>query len=220
MIQDFIAEVRTRGLARTNRYEVNIPFPSNNEWNTTSENAQLTNLFCESVQVPGLNISTQPTRIYGEAREMPYERTFEPIQMMFYVDAAMQVKTAFDRWLAMIIHPQTRTIGYYNDYVRDITINILTVDDETPMTIKLFEAYPKMVGSVQMSHESKDVFKLPVTFQYKYWQSMNWNTSTRQSPPPVLRGTGASSASPQGILANDPPVTEDEIVSVEDRIAR
>lgn len=215
MINEFIAQVRERGLARTNRYEVMIPFPSD----VPGEVGRMINLFAESVSIPGMNISSQPHRTFGEAREMPYERTFEPIQMTFYVDAGMQVKTAFDKWLARIINPQTRTIGYYRDYIADkITLRILNVDDTNPLTINIYEAYPKTIGAIQMGHDSKDIMKLQVTWQYKYWLSFNHNNVGRQSPRPTLGGgTQTYDESSQGVLADDPPVSEEEIIDVEDR---
>ena len=218
MIDKFIAEVRTRGLARTNRYEVQIPFPGG-AWGTDIEVGQLTSLLCESVSIPGLNIATQPHLTYGESREMPYNRNFEPVQMTFYVDAGMQVKTAFDRWLATIIHPQTRTVNYYENYAKDILIHVITVDEQRAMSIKLFEAYPKTISAIQMSQESKDIMKLQVTFQFKNWLTENYNAAGRMSPPPFLSPSNPAfqDNSSSGIEGSDPPVTEEEIIDVEDR---
>lgn len=173
MIEKFISQVKSRGLARTNRYEVSIPFPEFGTWGISREASTLTNLLCDSVSLPGVNIATVPHRFYGESREMPYEKGFDPITMTYYVDSGMQVKTAFDRWCAMIIDPLNRTVGYYDDYTRDIDIIVENVDGSTPMTVTLREAFPKTVGSIQMDSGSRDIMKLSVTWQYKYWISTN-----------------------------------------------
>lgn len=178
MISNFITEVKNRGLARSNRYTVHIPFPISGEWAIDRDTAQVTSLLCDSVSLPGINVATTPQRFYGEVRELPYEKAFDPVTMTFYVDSKMQVKTAFDRWMAIIVHPTNRTIGYYEDYVRDIEIRVENVDGSQPMMVKLFEAYPKTVGTIQLDAGNKEVMKLSVTWQYKYWYSTQIDTSS------------------------------------------
>jgi len=159
---EFNSQVRNRGLARTNRYKAIIPI-GNEE--------RLLSIFCESTTIPGINISTTPQRIFGETREMPYEKMYDPVQMIFYVDSQMAVKGIFDDWLASVISTDRRTVQYYDSYVRPIELYVLTVDGQEPYRITLFEAYPKSMGTITMSAESKDIMKLPITFQYKYWKS-------------------------------------------------
>ena len=224
MITQFISQIRSRGLARTNRYEVAIPFPLTGTYPIDGSAARVTNLFCDAVQIPGLNIASTPHRIFGESREMPYERNFEPITMSFYVDSGMVVKSAFDKWIAMIINPFTRTIGYYNDYKRDISIFIETVDGQRAMQVVLYEAYPKSVGAIQLDATSKDVMRLSVTWQYKNWLSDNLLGDTTATNKPPIRSEFGGENDPAGIFASNgisslfdqPAVSEDEIVAVED----
>jgi hypothetical protein len=197
MIDKFISQIKTRGLARTNRYRVDIPFPMGGMWGVDRDSAEVTTLLCDSVQIPGVNIATIPSRFYGEVREMPYEKAFDAVTMTFFVDSNMQVKTAFDRWMASIVDPLNRTIGYYSDYTRDLEVHVENVDGSTPMTIKLFEAYPKTVGSVQLDSASRDVMKLSVTWQYRYWLSnSNFGTALARPPKPLQ---AASAQDPAGI---------------------
>lgn len=162
----FKSQVKTRGLARTNRYRVIIPFPT-----TDASGIELAELFCESVNIPGTNIATTPQRLFGEVRELPYEKIYDPVSMTFYVDTRMIMKNAFDRWINLVIDPERRTVQYYNDYIRDIEIYVIAVDEQIPYKITLFEAYPKTIGSINLSSESKEIMKLPITFQYKYWKA-------------------------------------------------
>lgn len=196
MISNFISQIRTRGLAKNNRYEVQIPFPL-----AVSQGlrrvGEVASLFCESATLPGITIDTQPHRFFGEIRQMPIEKTFEPVSLSFYVDAEMTIRSAFDRWQALIIDPFTRTIGYYDDYKTDVVIKIYTINDTNPYTIKLFEAYPKSVSSIQLESESKQLMKMTVLMQYKYWYSTinDIDTSTvepsaQQDPAGILTTTG------------------------------
>ena len=40
---------------------------------------------------------------------------------------------------------------------------------ERRYSVALYECYPKTIGSIQMDQASKDVMKLSVGMQYKYW---------------------------------------------------
>lgn len=195
MITQFISQVKTRGLARTNRYDVVIPFPVST---TTSFRgaAEVATLFCDQATLPGINISTTPHRIFGEVREMPYEKIYDPVTFSFYVDAELKIRTAFDKWMALIVDPFTRTLGYYNEYVRDIDIYVRNVDDSVPYKITLFEAYPKTVNSITLDAGGKEVMKMTVTMQYKYWYSYNIPIS-QASMSSSLRTVAGSTAPAQ-----------------------
>lgn len=228
MLDTFISTIKRTGLARTNRYTISIPFPIFGEkgvgqYGIQGSSGQTINLLCDSVQIPGMNISTDPARIFGEDREMPYERTYEPFTTTFYVDSNLQVKTAFDNWMSMIIDPKTRTIGYYRDYVKDIKIHVENVDDSRPLTITVFEAYPKSVMGIQMSYSLNNVMSLSVTWQYRYWKSENLTSVQAPSKRPIYF---QAESDPQGIFTkngmgvgfNGPVPTEEEIIAVENRI--
>lgn len=178
--QQFRAEVRTRGLAKSSKYRVEIPFPT-----TNLVAANLGNLFCESTSLPGFNIATTPHRMYGEVREMPYEPMYDPVSMSFYVDAQLTIKTLFDEWMKLIINPDTRHIQYYNNFVRPVSLFSVTVDGQEPYKITLFEAYPKTIGSIQLSADGRDIIRLPVTFQYKYYKVEHFSITARKITPVV-----------------------------------
>lgn len=166
MISDFITQIKKRNLARANSYEVSIPMPG-----TSTDGSRLITLFCDATNLPGISLASIPARTYGEAREMPYEPIYEPVQLSFYVDSGMEVKLAFERWMSSIINQQTREMKYYRDYVRDVKIKIINRDGKSPYEVTLFEAYPKSINSIQMEASSRDIIRCNITLQYKYWRS-------------------------------------------------
>lgn len=211
MIKDFISQVKSRGLARTNRYEVVITFPNSVGGGIRA----IANLFCDSVTLPGCNIATTPMRTFGEIREMPYERMYDSVTMSFYVDADMRIKKAFQGWMDLIHNPDTRTMGYYNDYTRPVQIYVTNVDDTTPYMLTLFEAYPKTINSHQLDTASREVMKMTLTMQYKYWNSNVISVAVPEQDIPVVgSGTRTSQGDPssnwwsQGVYPGstfDPP---------------
>jgi hypothetical protein len=181
---EFKSQVKSKGLARSNRYEVIIPrFPA-----SSANGERLLTLFCDATNLPGMNILTQPQRFYGEAWELPYERSFDPVTLSFYMDSNFEIKEGFDRWQSRIINPTSRSINYYNDYVQDIEIRVLNVDDRIPYSLTLYEAYPKTINSIQLDAAARDVMKLQVVMQYRYWTPTSIVQQTRVPPQPVLPG--------------------------------
>lgn len=203
-LNSFISEVKSKGIARTNRFEVYLPNILGG-----SADLQTARLFCDAVQLPGLNIATNQQRIYGEQREFPYERMVDPLNLSFYVDTEMRVKKMFDTWINKVINPNSKITNYYRNYVQDVTIKVVSVDDYTkPYTVTLYEAYPKSVSPIQLDAASRDVMKVNVTLMYKYFviqelsvgggvASAVQNTApaiaiAKQDPQSITTGTGYS----------------------------
>jgi hypothetical protein len=164
MIKDFIAQVKTNGLARTNRYAVILNPPKS----ISSDSIRTVLLFCDQITLPGINYSTVQNRTFGEFREVPYEKLYDPCNLSFYVDTDMKVKSFFDNWVNAISDPVTRTYNYYNNYVTDITIQVQDLNEKTKYQITLVECYPKSINNIQLDYASKDVMKLQVQMQYKF----------------------------------------------------
>ncbi len=163
--KDFIAEIKTKGIARINRFTVDLSPPR-----ALQENTKRMLLFCEKASLPGVNFATTANRSYGETREVVYDRMFDPVTLTFHVDRNMTVKTVFDEWMNYIVNPSDRTIGWYNDYVTPMTIRIQDLEDKTTYLVQLMEAYPKTIQAVSLDAGSNnDTMRLDVTFQYKYW---------------------------------------------------
>jgi hypothetical protein len=173
-LTEFISEVKQAGLARTNRYSVDFTPPIALR-NYDNQLKQRVLMFCDQIQIPGVNLSTIQNRTFGEFREVPYEKIYGDIQMSFYVDNDMTVKKLFDDWLGLIQNKTTRTFEYYNNYTVNMNVNIEDLSDKTRYSVTAYECYPKAIGPIQMDYASKDVMKLQVTMMYKYWSTQTNN---------------------------------------------
>jgi len=179
-INEFIAQVRGSGMMRQNRFAVLLTPPVS----ILPENLKHVLLFCDSVQLPGTNFSTVQNRTYGEFREVPYEKLYDPCSLTFYVDGDLKVKQLFDRWTNQIQDPITRNFNYYSNYTSDLVkIFVEDLNNKPKYIVGLYEVYPKTVSQVQMGYDQKDVMKLSVSFAYKYWRSEVLNKS---EPKPTL----------------------------------
>jgi hypothetical protein len=154
----------------------------------------------DNVNLPGLTIETTQAKTFGEIREMPYQKMFDNINMGFYVDNAMSVKLLFDAWMEAIQDPVTRTFNYYKDYTTDITVEVFDIANKVRYIVTLFQCYPKMINPVQMDYAGKDVMKLLVSMNYKYWQSF---AATSSGSAPSLSSTSFGSGLLNGGLIGD-----------------
>jgi len=179
MLDKFIAEVKSQGLARSNRYVVKFTPPLTGLDSTVP---QTLSLFCDQVQLPGMNFSTAQNRSFGEFREVPYEKLFDNLNMSFYVDKNMYVKRVFDNWMEAIQNPETRVFNYYKNYTTGMNIEVHDLMDRITYVVSLWECYPKTIGAVQMDYASKDIMKLSVTMQYKYWTSQLVSQNDNSEP--------------------------------------
>lgn len=164
--KDFISELKTQGLARTSRFSVDLSPP-----NADPASVRRTLLFCEQAALPGLNYATTQNRVFGELREIPYEKLYDTINLRFHVDRHMHVKKIFDDWMHMIQNPVTRNFSYYRDYISDMKIYVQDLEDRNKYVVQLYECYPKTMSAIALDAEGKDTMRLDVTIQYKYWSS-------------------------------------------------
>ena len=169
-LNDFIAQVKTVGMARTNRFNV-ILTPPQALSQIGANGLKNILIFCDQVQIPGLNLATVQNRSFGEFREIPYEKLYGDIQLSFYVDNNLTVKGLFDDWMDLIQNPNTRTFEYYDKYITDMQIEVEDLDNRIRYRTYVYEAYPKTISPIQLDYSSKDVMKMQVTMQYKYYKT-------------------------------------------------
>lgn len=200
-LNNFIANIK-QGVSRTNRYTVQFNLPLS--VNVSQDSLRKVLLFCDQIQLPGMNFSTIQNRTFGEFRETPYEKLFDNVNMNFYVDKDFLVKAMFDGWMASIQDPETRTFNYYNNYTTDITIDVQDTVDLTRYRLRMYECYPKTMGSIQLDYASKEVMKLSVSMQYKYWKATQTyqtseNSDVKETSDNLIASSPPIDTTPQGI---------------------
>ena len=169
---------------RTSRFAVTMQ-PPRSLGNSVKDLRKIL-LYCDSVNLPGITLETTLAKTFGEYREMPFNKLFDNINMSFYVDNSMNVKRMFDSWMGAIQNPMTRNFNYYKDYTTDITIDVFDVADKSRYEVVLYQCYPKALNPVTMDYAGKDVMKMTVSMNYKYWVSSSVYVNTK--PTTVTNG--------------------------------
>jgi hypothetical protein len=174
MLDQFIANIKNGGLSRSNRYVVNIAKP----FAVDDVIYRQILLYCDQAQLPGVNYSTIQNRSYGEFREVPYEKLYGDVNMSFYVDKDLYVKEFFDKWINSIQDTNSRAFNYYDQYTTKISIDVQDLNDNSKYRVTLHECYPKTISPIQLDYSAKDVMKMQVVMQFKYWESFLINSTS------------------------------------------
>lgn len=165
----FRAAVLYNGLAKTNRFEVEINAP-----NTSFLSDKLVSLYCESAILPQVNIATRQYKIYGPSEQRPKSIEYggEGVSMTFYVDRSMVVKNYFDRWVHQVITPGSFNVQYAENYMRDIVIKQIDDDGLANYRVKLIGAYPRSINMMEVNNSAlNQTHRLTVIFAYRYWET-------------------------------------------------
>ena len=171
-LKQFQAQVRARGVAKPNRFEVEIPVPPLFARRGNLLDIRNVNLFCESTGLPGQVIGVKQQRIYGPAYQRPITTDFggEGITMVFLIDQPMDIKAFFDTWLSIIIDPVTYNVHYQDDYSVNVTIKQLNEKDAVSYAVVLQDCFPRSYNMLELNQGSTNsVHKLSVNFAYRKW---------------------------------------------------
>ena len=169
------------GVAYNDKYMVTIGQPAGFMLNPIA-NRRLS-ILCENVTLPTKSLATFEKSIYGPVKAMPYRMTFTEASMSFIMTDSMEEKDYFDTWQNRIVDQKTGNLGFFDDYVVDISIkkfgrNVTSSDDDPTYEIILIDAWPSIVSEIQLSHSGgTEAMKLPVTFQFKKWKAVSGTAS-------------------------------------------
>ena len=200
-LNNFLSEFHNDdGYALPSRYEVIITSPA-------AGNARKISLRCESLDLPGRSLNTTPdSNMYGIAPEIVDGITFGgTINMTFQASSDLEERVFFESWQEMAWNKGTWNVGYYKDYIKEIEIYVLDINNTRRYGIKLMECFPKEIGASSLSYtQATDIIKIPVTMAYKYWETLDINNQPPNLMEKVLDTviTGAE----RSINANIPKV--------------
>lgn len=175
-IDQFKSTIGKRGGPSTaNRYSVTITPPSqsllNLDLNSIASSAlsgnfslgglindpRDINILCESCSLPGRAIQTGEYDAHNRAvRKYPSGIIEEDVEFTFLLTNDYYAKKFFDRWMRSVIDPVTELISYREEYATDVYIQQLDKKNTPTYGIKLLNAYPISVSSIELNNESTD----------------------------------------------------------------
>lgn len=172
------------GLAPANRFNVIFTPPSASLLNLNPENivgsllsgnfnaGNLINdprdisILCQSVTLPGRNISTFDHQDVRTLNKHPYTVIDDDVQMSFLLTNDYYMRQMFDNWMSGIFDNENYRVGYKKDFAVDVVIQQLNQKNIPVYGVRLEKAFPVSMDSIELSQETSDVVKMSVTFAY------------------------------------------------------
>ena len=124
-------------------------------------------LLCQSVTIPGRNITTLDYMANKGTRKQPYTFVDSEVTMSFILTSDFYIKTMFDTWLENIFDTESYYVGYKKDYATDVTIQQLNKENIPVYGVRLINAFPTSFADISLDNSSADtVQKVSATFSY------------------------------------------------------
>lgn len=174
-IDELQAKIGRYGVARPNRFQVELSSPPSLPNLIPRERAERLAIQCEVAQLPGKSFSTHEQRIYGPVRKFPYTATFTSnIELTFRVGEDFTERSIFDEWQNTVMNRSTNMFGYYKEYVTDMFIHQFDTEDNRLYSIKLFEAWPEAIQPIQLGATETNTYnRQTITFAFRQWEETN-----------------------------------------------
>lgn len=161
----------SHGLARKNRYRVVLSGRGPELAGGFDPNI---GLMCESIEFPGQNLQSAADDLRnGPPREPVSAYNYASITASFICSENMQEKIWFEKWQSHILSQNSFEVGFYRDYVGEMTIHHLerAYPENPRYTVQLFEVYPKNIAAQDMGYASNDAYQtVSVEFQFHRWE--------------------------------------------------
>lgn len=170
------------GIARSNRFAVNISMPlldisltniltnvlqGNKLTNGMINNPKDLSILCESVTMPGVDIQTFDTAFGNKRTKLAQGYDQGDVQLTFLLTNDYFVKNFFDKWSNKVVNKQTGLVGYKSSYQSDVIVTQLDQNNFPLGGVKLYNAFPTVVQDIQLSNTAdNDITRLSVTLAY------------------------------------------------------
>ena len=214
-VDNFKSLVSKRGgLAPTNRFAVYMPLPlitfdpqeliarAFNQGNNANGNRTFVNdprdvsILCDSVTMPGRQITTTDLQNNMLPIKMPYGYLNDDVSMSFHITNDHFMKKFFDNWVDSIINRRTMTMKYRSSYTSDIIIQQLDQRDVPVYTCTLRNAYPITVTAYDLTNSGENqTQKLNITFAYEDWSQEGFVESVLSKGKILLGSAGRTLSS-------------------------
>ena len=181
-----LALARGQDYARPNRFEVHIfrpPGAHSSGGNITNPAAGSTNLFdlrkinlrCESITLPFRTLGTmEDSNIYGPTREIVNGVSYAgDIDLTFQSNGDLKERVFFEEWQKQAFDETTWTLNYHKDYVSEIQIYLLDMQDTRVYGVVLHEAYPKTINGIDLSQDGEGIIKTTVSMSFRWWEGLD-----------------------------------------------
>lgn len=148
-------------------------------------------ILCESVNLPGRQISTVDYQADRQTIKIPYGVINEDVTMSFILTNDYYMKQLFDKWMSGIFDVEKYRVGYKKDFVTDVVIQQLNKNNVPIYSVRLEDAFPVTMQSIQLDSNSENTIqKLNVTLSYENYVPEDIVDTIRSTASTIGAGLG------------------------------
>jgi len=133
---------------------------------------------CESAELPGRGFMNSDLRYYGPNFKIPYQSTYEDVNMTFLCRDQFTEREFFDNWMEYINPSDTYDFSYRASYIGQVRVYQMSdlvaqtnsnSKSQQRYSILLDRAYPILVNPQTMTWADDNFQRLTITFTYTRW---------------------------------------------------
>lgn len=147
-----------RDLQLASRYKLNI-YPG-----MDLDLPPRTDLYAESIILPGRNLEFSVDEIWGPVRKIPHARTYEyEAVLTIPLQGKWGIRKYFEDWMNKLVFPKDGKWFArvpYEGTISDSIVKLIpqTINDETATIITLYEAYPINILPIEMGQNLQNIY--------------------------------------------------------------
>ena len=131
---------------------------------------------CEKAELPGRTIATSDDMGSGPSLKLPYDTTYNDIQLSIICASDMAERKFFEKWMDLIVKPGDSSLGggtvaLYSEYALGNTLEVSQLTDvgEPAITYTCHHVYPIAITPMNATWEEINTYqRFGVTLAYRY----------------------------------------------------
>lgn len=140
---------------------------------------------CERAELPGRTLATTDDAVGGgTAMKLPYDVTYNDIQISIICSEDMKERIFFEDWIDRIVGrgytSNAGLLAYYSDYAQGVSLMVRQLDSDGKMLLayQLEDCYPIAVSPMNATWEETNTYqRFTVTMAYRYHKYLQGNAS-------------------------------------------
>lgn len=149
---------------------------------------EMTDLYCDSVQVPSRQINTGDLKSFGALYKYPTGVSYSQLDMTFLSDRNHRLRNIFELWTTAIANDEKQHATYYDQtvssrltvfkYEKQKGTSVKTYNDrkttENRLTAKweMYNVFPFNIGTYELNNEATSLLKLNVSFYFEKYRQI------------------------------------------------
>lgn len=179
-LTEFLSLVKTKNLARSNHFRIDLDIPigllGSSDFSIGQnyvDTIKTISFFCYFAQFPPTNIQVNDIYQYGPPTWVPTIKLVDRLYIGIYLDQDFEIKKFFDAWANQIFDKDTHHLNFRNQYATTMKIFQLDQNFEPVYGAQFIDMFPTYIEPVSVHYSDKNkVSTLTIQFAYKDWKQI------------------------------------------------